>query len=1181
MSDPASPEPASPLVSVVIRSMDRASLGRALESVAQQAVPGVEVVLVNALGPLHGPTPPAAGAHALRRVDAGRALPRSVAANAGLDAARGRYLIYLDDDDVYLADHLSRLLAALQAAPDALAAYADVDYGRDGDGGSWLSEHVFAADWDPLRLRFENFLPLHAVLVDREAALRHGCRFDEQLELFEDWDWWLQLSRHGRFVRVPGVSARYIAASGPGSGVFVDDARSAAARERLQRKWAGRDRPEDQLALLRALQSEFRAARQAQDQLALARTTEHNLRTMLDARQQEIDNLKVTAEARQAEVDNGIEHAASLQRVLDARDAELDRLRPATSATPVASSGHTLVFTIVSRNYLHFALNLMASVERHLPGTQRVIVLCDAREQLPELPAGIELLGIDELGIAALDRMVVQYTILELNTAIKPFVFGTLFERPEAERVIYFDPDIQLYGSGEPLLRRLEQTDVVLTPHLTAPLDDDRHPSDLSILQSGSYNLGFLALRRSGDTQALVRWWQRKLERDCVVDIPRGLFTDQKWMDLVPSLCSRVLVERDPGWNVAYWNLAHRQVEGDERHGWRVNGRPLFFFHFSGYTPGSRSISKHQDRFTLGDLPSAAQQLFHGYDQSVAAAGRERFAKLPYAFAALADGTVLPDCGRQLLREQLDWTRPLPDLRSAEGARFVVDFLTAPVDDRQPALSRLALQLYRQRGDLQAAFPDVQGAHRQAFLDWFRSQAPKEAKVPPALIGPESPAPAPAAAAAPPAAPPLVPRGSGAYRLAYQLAWNSRNLLRPLTTPQTRQRVRSWLVQRAWPAQPAAAAAPAAALPWGLTLIGYLHAESGVGESARATLRALAHAGVPHAVHDFRDGNVSRMGERIDPTLPTGTRHAVSLFHVNADQMPHARAALGDTWFGVPHRIGFWAWELEHFPEDWQGAFDHVDEVWVPSSFCQRAVAERSPVPVLVVPHAIAIPDAVTPDRAAFGLDPQAVVFLAMADVMSSPERKNPFGAVEAFVRAFGAQAAGVQLVVKVSNGDRDPAAMARLRTLAEGCPAIRLIDGYLDRDALNRLIDSADVFVSLHRAEGFGLVNAEAMARGKVVVATAWSGNTDFMNAANSLPVDYRLQPIGRDIGPYRADQRWAEPDLEHAAEQMRRVVAEPGLRRRLGERARADCIAQLSPPVVGRRVGERLAAIRRRKGL
>lgn len=856
----------------------------------------------------------------------------------------------------------------------------------------------------------------------------------------------------------------------------------------------------------------------------------------------------------------------------------------------------TTVFTIVSRNYLHFALNLMASVARHLPGTRRVVVLCDARDGVPPPPAGVEWLGIDELGIPHLDRMVVQYTILELNTAIKPFVFTHLFGREEADRVVYFDPDIQLYASGEPLLRQLDEAEVVLTPHLTAPLADDRHPSDLAIVQSGTYNLGFLALRRSAQTRALAQWWSRKLERDCVVDIPRGLFTDQKWMDLVPGLYAQVHVERDAGWNVAYWNLAHRDVQGSAEAGYTVNGRPLFFFHFSGYSPGSRLISKHQDRFTLDACTPAVRALFAGYERDVAAQGRETFSKLPYAFAALADGTVLPDCARQLIRQDLDWARPLPDFRSAEGTRFLIDYLLTPVDGLQPPLSRLALQLYRSREDLRVAFPDVRGSHRRAYFDWFHARAGEEARIPPTLMG-AGPAPAPAAAtAAVPEAPdpapphPVVPPPASRapltalpYRLAYRLAWSSRDLLRPLTTPQMRARLRSYLVKNAYPAQPVAPVVKpdAVSLPFGVTVVGYVHAESGVGESARCTLRALACTSVPHAVHDFRDGNVSRMGETVDARLQTGERHTISLFHINADQLPHARAALGDHWFGVPHRIGYWAWELEQFPAEWRGAFDLVDEVWVPSTFCQRAVAEWSPVPVLVVPHAVAVPEVLQPDRARFGLRPDSVVFLAMADVMSSPERKNPFGAVEAFVRAFGGRADAVELIVKVSNGDREPAALQRLRALAAGHAGVHLIEDYLDRPALNALIDSVDCFVSLHRAEGFGLVNAEAMARGKVVIATAWSGNMDFMNAANSLPVDYTLQPIGSDIGPYKADQRWAEPDLDVAAASMRRVAQDSDLRQRLGERARADVRALIAPPVVARLIDTRLAAIRRRQGL
>lgn len=855
----------------------------------------------------------------------------------------------------------------------------------------------------------------------------------------------------------------------------------------------------------------------------------------------------------------------------------------------------TCVFTIVSRNYLHFALNLMDSVGAQLPGTRRVVVLCDAADGVPAMPAGVELLPIDSLGIEHLDRMVVQYTILELNTAIKPFAFTRLFADAANQRVIYFDPDIQLYSSGQPLLQRLAEADVVLTPHLTAPLADERHPSDLSILQSGTYNLGFIALARSEQTLAFLRWWSTKLQRDCVVDIPRGLFTDQKWIDLVPGLLSRVHIERDAGWNVAYWNLAHRDVQALPAGGYTVNGSALFFFHFSGHTPGSRLISKHQDRYTFDRVAPAVRTLYADYARSIDAHGRERFAPLPYAFAALADGTVLPDVARQVIRRDIAWDARLPDLRSAEGAQFLRRFLTEPVDDGRPALSRLALQLHGARADLRAAFPDVRGSHRHAYLDWFRSRAGEEAGITAALAPADAApaaAPVPAGtiatpAAAPPPAEPAAPAMALPYRLAYRLAWNARGMLRPLSTPRFRERVRSYLVRRAYPprrpAVEAAAVAPAAtaALPFGLNVVGYVRAESGVGESARATLRALRHTAIAHAVHDFRDGNVSRMGETIDGTLENGRRHAASLFHINADQIGLARVVLGEAFFSVPHRIGFWAWELENFPAEWQGAFDHVDEVWVPSTFCQQAVAARSPVPVLTIPHSVEVPAALNPDRARFGLRAGSVVFLALADVMSSVERKNPFGAVDAFAAAFAGRDDDVELVVKVSNGHRDAGGMARLRALAQAHRGIHLIDDYLDRPVLNTLLDSVDCVLSLHRAEGFGLTLAEAMARGKVALATGWSGNMDFMSAHNALPVDYTLRAIEHDIGPYRRGERWAEPVIADAVDKLRAVAGNAALRRALGERARDDCRRLLAPEVVGARIEARLEAIRRRKGL
>ena len=309
--------------------MNRPSLATALDSVALQDASGVEVLVVDAAGQGHAPLPSHAGAHPLRLVQAGRPLPRSQAANAGLDAATGRCVIFLDDDDVFLPGHLARLAEALQAAPAAVAAYADVAYGREGAEG-WHTEHLFAADFDPLRLRFENFIPLHAALVDRGAPGVRGCRFDESLSLFEDWDWWLQLARLGAFVHVPGVSARYVAAGDGGSGVFADDAASAQARAQLLHKWLALDGKADRLALLQALQQHYRAARQAADQLQLAQRTEQDLRAIIAARDQDLaaaaaqlGDLHRVLAAREREIADHPQQLADLRHVLAAREREI------------------------------------------------------------------------------------------------------------------------------------------------------------------------------------------------------------------------------------------------------------------------------------------------------------------------------------------------------------------------------------------------------------------------------------------------------------------------------------------------------------------------------------------------------------------------------------------------------------------------------------------------------------------------------------------------------------------------------------------------------------------------------------------------------------------------------------------------------------------------------------------
>lgn len=901
----------------------------------------------------------------------------------------------------------------------------------------------------------------------------------------------------------------------------------------------------------------------------------------------------------------------------------------------------TAIFTIVSNNYRHFARTLAASVHAHDPAVDVFLVRCD--DPLPGPPDARDAyteIGIRELGLPRFDRFTFQYTILELNTAIKPWAIAALFARGY-ERVVYFDPDIRLYGSVAPILAHLDTAAIVLTPHLTDRLDDGHHPSELAILQSGSYNLGFIALRRAPATERFVPWWQGKLTRDCVVDIPRGLFTDQKWIDLVPGMYPGVAIVRDPTWNVAYWNLNHRRVERAPDGTTTVDGAPLVFFHFSGFSPGAKLLSKHQDRFTIEGLPPAVRALTDGYAAALTDNGLDACRALPYAFGRLPSGTPIADLVRRAYREQFPWDDPHPDLWTSEGEAFIVDWLGRPAPEygRQPWVSRLAAALYRQRPDLQAAFPDVGNRHGKAFAHWFVEHAPVQEKLAPAFVDPVRDAlagrtrrvtsadvsRAPGVAGEPArsgttgaastpvgltldtaegvpvaladAAADVEGGRRGAYRLAYRVAWGLRRAVKPLTTQSFRHRVRHALLRKAYfdddyatPPLTASAAdgtaeaairypahvrSAADAAGTGVNVVGYLGAESGIGESARAMLRILKAADIPVAPINFRTGNVSRMHESLPGVAATEALHAISLFHINADQMAIARASLGASLFAGRYNIGFWAWELADFPDDWVAAFDLVDEVWVPSTFCQQAIGQKAPVPVLCMPHSVEAPAQLAPDRGRFGIASDEIAFLAMCDVLSVPERKNPLGVAEAFRAAFrGGER--VRLLLKVGNLEFQPDLAARLRDLARADPRIVLVHGYLARADLWTLMASIDCYVSLHRAEGFGLGMAEAMACGKAVVATAWSGNVDFTRADNALLVDYTLTPITGDLGPYRKGESWAEPDLDSAARALRDVAASADLRARLAARGLRTVAHELAPAALAPRIRGRLARIR-----
>lgn len=267
----------------------------------------------------------------------------------------------------------------------------------------------------------------------------------------------------------------------------------------------------------------------------------------------------------------------------------------------------TLAFTLCSINYLAQARTLGDSLKRTNPHIRFVIGLVDRldtanvpADKLPEF----ELLELHRIGMDGLDEMCEHYNITELNTAVKPYFFRYFFEKvPQIKNVIYFDPDIIVYQPLTQLEALLEKNDFVLTPHLTTPIDDQLTPNELHHLNTGVYNLGFIALNKSPEALDFVKWWEEKLFDECKIDLCNGLFVDQHWVNFAPVFWNNVHVEKHPGWNAAYWNLHERLfTQQGGRH--LVNGLPVVFFHYSGYDPAKPSvISKYQDRFTFDRRP--------------------------------------------------------------------------------------------------------------------------------------------------------------------------------------------------------------------------------------------------------------------------------------------------------------------------------------------------------------------------------------------------------------------------------------------------------------------------------------------------------------------------------------------------------------------------------------------------
>ena len=335
----------------------------------------------------------------------------------------------------------------------------------------------------------------------------------------------------------------------------------------------------------------------------------------------------------------------------------------------------THVFTSAAFNYIPKVRMLFKSLREFHPEWRLHLVLADELRidiDLSKEPID-EICAAAELGVPNWQGWAYCHTIVELATAIKPFMLARLLRQPGCKKVIYLDPDTVAFSRLDDIIEALDTANILLTPHQTRPEQslDAIMDNEICSLKHGIYNLGFVAVSSNSTGCEFAEWWSKRVYHFCRDDIPNGLFTDQRWIDLVPAFFPGVAIMRSSRHNVATWNLTTRNLSIDDGGQYLIDNEPLGFYHFTGFDSGAHRIMAAKNS---KNNPSV-HQLVNWYENEIKQLAHDPLAKVSWAYGVYSDGTQI--------------TRP----------------------------QRL---VYRERVDLQAAYPDPFNSH--TYLNWWNTQ---------------------------------------------------------------------------------------------------------------------------------------------------------------------------------------------------------------------------------------------------------------------------------------------------------------------------------------------------------------------------------------------------------------------------------------------------------------------------
>jgi glycosyltransferase involved in cell wall biosynthesis len=793
-----------------------------------------------------------------------------------------------------------------------------------------------------------------------------------------------------------------------------------------------------------------------------------------------------------------------------------------------APSGKCAVFTICSNNYLAYATTLLNSLGQHEPTIDRYLILADKKVAPADLyPDNASIVCVEDLLIPEFDKFAFRYDIMEFNTAIKPFAALHLLEALGYDSVIYLDPDIEVFAPLNAITHALEEgASVVLTPHVCHPAEGDVVPNDLQFLQAGTYNLGFCAWGKTKEALSTLRWWARRLEHQCVNEVARGLFVDQKFIDLVPGFLQKVAILRDPSLNVAYWNLSQRDLQKKDST-WIVDAAPLTFFHFSGFLPTKLdALSKHTPMFQGRKISPSLALLLKHYSSQLFENGYGKVPKGTYPWERFQSGAHIHPSIRRMFRENYaTWDgNPFTQFQAVIERQMAVEGQS--ISQNSSALSPVSAHMLYLRDGLnwlQFMYDPSTESGARALANWYVDTGGTE--------------------------------------------WNLDARLLALTITKLANKPPQHLPP------------PSGQGRADVSLIGYLKTTSGVGEIARRNLQTLSTLAYLVEAKDIglKVGG-ARLDTRFDALEANQVSGRIQIFNINADQITPVLEHLGQTRWPDSYKIATPFWELDKFPAKFAPDLEHFDELWASSRHIEALLYRQfRDKPVIYMPPDLTPALKSNRTRASFGLrDDEFVVFYAF-DFLSQLERKNPKGAYAAFRRAFGRSegAKRARFVLKTLNGKYAPPAYAAWQQELLEDPDVFLIEETLDQADMLALIGCADVVLSLHRAEGLGLLVADAIGQGVPLVTTDWSGTTDLIDHHCGYPVSFTLVPTPPDAYPYVDSHHWAEPDLDHAAWQLASIYRDRDQAGAKTKRARAQLVTKFGPGMASKKMAQRLGEL------